>query len=62
MFRVVIHASSGAQITIFTASGTSQLLLLPVGIVVELRLQSHDDGCRNHPKHVEQVTDKTNCV
>jgi len=21
-----------------------------------------DDGCRNHPKHVEQFTDKINCV
>ena len=32
-FGWFLHPSSGAQISVFTASGTSQLLLLPVGIV-----------------------------
>jgi len=36
-----LHPSSGAQRTVSTAAGTGQLLLLPVGIVGELRLQSH---------------------
>ena len=31
-----LHPSSGAQITVSKASGTGQLLLLPVGIVGEL--------------------------
>ena len=35
-----LHPSSEAQITVYTASGTGQPLLLPVGIVGELRLQS----------------------
>ena len=69
-----LHPSSGAQITVFTASGTSQPLLLPVGMVEELRLsngllvpdavntviRAPDDGWRNHPKHVQQFTDKIN--
>ena len=33
-----LHPSSGAQIAVSTASGTSQPLLLPVAIVAELRL------------------------
>ena len=33
-----LHQSSGAQVTVFTASGTSQPLLLPVAILEELRL------------------------
>ena len=33
-----LHPSAGAQITVSTASGTSQPLLLPVAIVEELRL------------------------
>ena len=37
-----------------TASCTSQPLLPSVAIV--------EDGWRNHPKHVEQFTDKINCV
>ena len=74
-FGRFLHPSSGAQIAVSTASGTSQPLLLPVGIVEELRLQSQllydtvdtaicapDDGWRNSPKHVEQFTDKINCV
>jgi len=39
-FGWFLHASSGAQITLSTASGTGQPLLLPVAIVEELRLQS----------------------
>jgi len=35
-----LHSSSGAQITVFTASGTGQPLLLPVATVEELRLNS----------------------
>ena len=77
---------SWAHITVSTASGSSQPLLIPVAIVEELRLQSSsmiatvsnsgwllpdavdtvicapDHGWRNHPKHVEQCTDKINCV
>ena len=85
-FGWFLHPSSGAQITVFTLSGTSQpLLLLTVGIVEELNLNSStiptgssngslkpdavdrvicapDDGWKNHPKHVEQFTDKINCI
>jgi len=39
-FGWFLHPSSGAQITVSTASGTSQPLLLPVAIVEELGLQS----------------------
>jgi len=35
-----LYPSSGAHITVSTASGTSQPLLLPVAIVEELRLCS----------------------
>jgi len=35
-----LHPSSGAQITVSTASGTGQQLLLPVAIVEELSLTS----------------------
>jgi len=38
MFWVVSPPITGAQITVSTASGTSQPLLLPVAIVEELRL------------------------
>jgi len=38
MFRVVSPPITGAQITVSTAPSTSQLLLLPVAIVEELRL------------------------
>ena len=34
------HPSSGAQITVFTASGTSQPLLLPAAIVEELTVST----------------------
>ena len=72
-FGWFLHPSSGAQITVTTASGTSQPLLLPVAIVEELRLSLNfstidtvicapDDGWRSHSKHVEQFTDKINCV
>jgi len=37
-FGWYIHPSSGAQITVTTASGTGQPLLLPVATVEELRL------------------------
>jgi len=37
-FGWFLHPSSGAQITVSTASGTGQPLLLPVAIVVELRM------------------------
>jgi len=37
-FGWFLHTSSGAQITVSTASGTGQTLLLPVAIVEELRL------------------------
>ena len=33
-----LHPKSGAQITVSTASGTSQRLLLPVAVVEDLRL------------------------
>jgi len=39
-FEWFLHPSSGTQITVSTATGTSQPLLLPVGIVEELRLNS----------------------
>jgi hypothetical protein len=39
-FGWFLHPSSGAQITVSTASGTSQPLLLPVATVEELRLRS----------------------
>jgi len=39
-FKWFLHPSSGAQISVSTASGTSQPLLLPVAIVEELRLES----------------------
>jgi len=39
-FGWFLHPSSAAQITVSTASGTGQPLLLSVGIVGELRLQS----------------------
>jgi len=86
-FGRLLHPSSGAQITVSTASGTGQPLLLSVALVEELRLCliystivtgsnngrlvpdavdtvicAPDDGWRNHPKHVEQFTDKINCV
>jgi len=37
-FEWSLHPSSGAQITVSTASGTGQPLLLPVATVEELRL------------------------
>jgi len=37
-FGSFLHPSSGAQETVSTASVTSQLLLLPVAVVEELRL------------------------
>jgi len=37
-FGWYIHPSSGTQITVSTASGTSQPLLLPAAVVEELRL------------------------
>ena len=39
-FGWFLHPSSGAQTTVSTASGISQLLLLPVAIVGELGQQS----------------------
>jgi len=39
-FGRFFHPSSGAQITVFTASGTGQPLLLSVTIMEELRLLS----------------------
>jgi len=54
-----LHPSSGAQITVFTASGTSQPLLLPVAITIH---STPHDGWRIHPKHIELFTDKINCV
>jgi len=39
-FEWFFHLSSGAQITVFIAPGTSQLLLLPVAIVERLRFNS----------------------
>ena len=58
-----LHPSSGAQITVFTASGTSQPLLLPVAIMEELILSlssstvicAPDDGWRNHPETCRAV-------
>ena len=73
-----LYPSSGAQIIVFTASGTSQPLLLPVlnsstiptgsnngrpvPDAVDTVICAPDDGWRNHTKHVEHFTDKTNCV
>ena len=34
----------------------------PVPDVVYTVICAPDDGWRNHPKHVEQFTDKINCV
>ena len=64
--------------TLFTASGTSQLLFLPAAIVggvatdlrvlwlvpdaVNIVICAPDDGRRNHPKDVEQFTDNINRV
>jgi len=67
MFRVVSPPIIRAQITVSTASGTGQPLLLPVAIVEELRLRSTiicvpDDVWRNHLKHVQRFTGKINCV
>jgi len=51
-FGWFLHPSSGAQIIVSTASGTSRPLLLLVAITEELR----------PPNHVEQFTDKRNYV
>ena len=40
----ILRPSSGAQITVSTASGTSQPLLLPVAMVGELKLYFHYCG------------------
>jgi len=70
-FGWFLHPSSGAQITVFTASGRSlnSSLLAPgsnngwlVPDTVDTAVCVPDDGWRNHPKHVEQFTDKINCV
>ena len=63
-FRWHLHPSTGAQITVSTASGISQPLMLTVMNVEEMELVSVPtyDGWRSHPKHVEQFTDKINCV
>ena len=34
----------------------------PVPDAVDTVICAPDDGWRNHPKHVEQFTDKINCV
>jgi len=34
----------------------------PVPDAVDTVICANDDGWRNHPKHVEQFTDKINCV
>jgi len=57
-FHYHVHKSElGAQTTVFTASGTSELLLLPVAMVEEMMM-----GGETTQKHVEQFTDKINCV
>jgi len=63
-FRWFLHPSSGAQITVSTASGTGQPLLPSVAIMEYLRLFAvyANDGWRDHWKHVEQFADKINCV
>jgi hypothetical protein len=47
-FGWYLHPSSGAHITLCTASGIS------VTVTV---IRAPDDGWRYHPKHVEQFTD-----
>ena len=34
----------------------------PVPDAVDTVISAPDDGWRDHPKHVEQFTDKINCV
>jgi len=34
----------------------------PVPDAVDAVICASDDGWRNHPKHVEQFTDKINCL
>ena len=43
-----------------TATGSSNLWLVPDA--VDTVICAADDGWRDHPKHVEQFTDKINCV
>jgi len=77
-FGRFLHPSSVAQITLSTASGTTaiyrggvdtavstppkyrQLAVLPDA--ADRVICATDEGWRNHPKHVEQFTDKINCV
>ena len=65
------HPSSGTQTTVSTASGMVFVtpLLLPAAIAVwqipdavDTVVCAPDDGWWYHPKHVEQFSDKINCV
>jgi hypothetical protein len=42
-FGWILHPSSGAQITVSTASGTCQLLFLPVAVVEERQVETTVD-------------------
>ena len=69
-FGRFFHPSSGAQITVSTSPGNLNSSTITTGRnnswlvphAVDTVICSPDDGWRNHPKHVEQFTDKINCV
>ena len=64
------HPSSGAQTTVSTASGICRTVTATcryrgragTGLSVLWVAYAPDDGWWYHPKHVEQLTDKINCV
>jgi len=56
-----MYPSSGAYITVITASGTGQTVsaetVLPVPDAVITVICAPDNGWSYHPKHVEQFTE-----
>jgi hypothetical protein len=60
-FGWFLHPSSGAQLIVSAiVTGINNGWLVPDA--VDKVSFSPDDGWRNHPKHVEQIRDKINCV
>ena len=61
-FGWFLHPSSGAQITVPTASGTGQPLLLPVAVMEELRLVCLYCTVSTPPRQPQAVTDAVDTV
>jgi len=60
-FGWYLHLSSGAHVTVFTASGISKTVTATcrelVPDAVDTVTSAPDDEWRYHPKHVERITD-----